>query len=508
VQGNHGSDGRHCGHAKWEVNEMNISAMEEPIGLTTLERLLAQDFAMLNHLAAEWVPPRFDVNGQRIVDVLIVGGGMCGVTAALQLRRLGIHNIRIIDAADKGLEGPWRTFARMETLRSPKHLTGPASGMPRLTFRAWYEAQHGSVAWDVLGYIPRLMWADYMAWFARVTGARVENGIRLETLNANDESWTAGLINGASGQREAVQARYVVLATGRENIAVPRMPELFRSFHHEGVLHTGDGAGRDLMSGKDVAVIGLGASAFDYAAEALEGGARRVTILGRSGKLSRVNKGKQIVYAGFTHGFPLLADKEKMEIFECIFRHGVAPPRGTVKRVMRHDNVRLALKSPVVDLQRADNVFHITTPRERLTADLIILGTGYRVDVAAATYLGSLSQSIRRWKDVVVSDDGNELRDFPYLGSCFEFQSRDGHDAAALSRLLCFNHAAMLSLGNLANDIPAVSEGAERLAKGLAASLYLEDKSTHFDRLRNYKEPELTGDEVPGLHSWWPDVEA
>jgi FAD-dependent urate hydroxylase len=490
---------------------MNTPDMAEPIGLAVLEQQLARDFARLNHPAAEWVPPRHDEKGQRIIDVLIVGGGMCGVTAALHLRRLGIHNIRIVDAADAGQEGPWRTFARMETLRSPKHLTGPASGMSSLTFRAWYEAQNGSEAWDVLDYIPRLMWADYLAWFARVTEASVENGMRLETLEANDETWTAGLVNVSSGRMEAVQARYVVLATGREDLAVPRIPEPFRQFHNDGVLHTGDAPGRNLMNGKDVVVVGLGASAFDYAAEALEGGARSVAILGRSDRLARVNKGKQIFYAGFTHGFPLLADKEKMEIFATIFRHGMSPPRGTVQRVMRHDNVRLALDSPVTELQRSSNVFQITTPHERIAADLIILGTGYRIDVAAATYLGSLSQSICRWKDVVPGHDGkdgNEYYNFPYLGSCFEFQPHDGQGPAALSRLFCFNHAAMLSLGNLANDIPAISEGAERLSKGLAASLYLQDKGTHLARLYDYVEPELLGDEVPGLHSWWPDVDA
>ena len=44
----------------------------------------------------------------------------------------------------KDFEGPWATTARMETLRSPKQLTGPALGLPALTFRAWYEAQFGT----------------------------------------------------------------------------------------------------------------------------------------------------------------------------------------------------------------------------------------------------------------------------------------------------------------------------------------------------------------------------
>lgn len=34
-----------------------------------------------------------------------------------------------------GKEGPWATYARMVTLRTPKHLTGLDYGMPSLTFQ-------------------------------------------------------------------------------------------------------------------------------------------------------------------------------------------------------------------------------------------------------------------------------------------------------------------------------------------------------------------------------------
>ena len=88
-----------------------------------------------------------------MADVAIVGGGMCGLAAAFALRRLGISNITHVDRRAEGLEGPWLTYARMNTLRSPKHLTGPAMGLPNLTFRAWYEAQ--GHAWEGLDRISR-----------------------------------------------------------------------------------------------------------------------------------------------------------------------------------------------------------------------------------------------------------------------------------------------------------------------------------------------------------------
>jgi cation diffusion facilitator CzcD-associated flavoprotein CzcO len=90
------------------------------------------------------VPERTGPDGKRVLDVLVVGAGMCGQTAGWNLLREGIRNIRVIDRNPHGQEGPWNTMARMPILRSPKHLTGPDLGVPSLTFRAWYEAQHGA----------------------------------------------------------------------------------------------------------------------------------------------------------------------------------------------------------------------------------------------------------------------------------------------------------------------------------------------------------------------------
>ena len=67
----------------------------------------------------------------------------------------------------------------METLRSPKQLTGPALGLPALTFRAWFEAQFGLEAWDALDKIPRLQWMDYLRWYRRVLGLDVRNEHRV-----------------------------------------------------------------------------------------------------------------------------------------------------------------------------------------------------------------------------------------------------------------------------------------------------------------------------------------
>ena len=475
--------------------------MTEPGNLAELETTLARDLDRLNLPANNWVPQRPAPNGDTLLDVLVVGGGMCGLTAAFALRRLGISNLRVIDAAPPGRQGPWRTFARMRTLRSPKHLTGPAMGLPNLSFRAWYEAQFGDAAWEDLGRIPTSMWADYVDWYGRVTGANVDFNVRLAGIEVSDNCIIANL-QSVSGE-SICHARRIVLATGREALAAPRIPPPLAPFLGETVFHTFDAPRSEQFAGRRVAVIGLAASAFDYAGLALESGASHVTIVGRKSAIPSINKAKQIVYPGFTIGFADLPDLQKLEIFAEIFEPGIAPPRDSVLRVTKHPNLEIRLNCEITTARKADGALEMETTSGAITADIVVLGTGFRVDVAADRALAAHAPHIKTWQHTVPDrPDFGELLDFPYLGPGFEFQPvSDAPEATAhmLNAMHCFNHTAMISLGNLANDIPAVSDGAERLAQAIARSLFLEDRDLHRQNLAGYVERELLGDESPGI---------
>src|SRR3989475_8548159 len=89
--------------------------------------------------AKAWIPPSTR-DGQPVHDVLVIGAGQAGLALSAALSQLGIAAV-LLDKAPLDFEGPWATTARMETLRSPKELTGPALGLPSLTFRAWFIAQ-------------------------------------------------------------------------------------------------------------------------------------------------------------------------------------------------------------------------------------------------------------------------------------------------------------------------------------------------------------------------------
>ena len=117
--------------------------------LHELKILVRRDLAFTDYPAHPWVPARHH-HGRRVLDVAIIGGGQGGLATAFGLMREKITKIEVFDRAAPGQEGPWVTFARMLTLRTPKHVTGPDLGLPSLTPRAWYEAKFGRAAWATL----------------------------------------------------------------------------------------------------------------------------------------------------------------------------------------------------------------------------------------------------------------------------------------------------------------------------------------------------------------------
>jgi len=154
--------------------------------------------------------------GGDLLDVLVVGAGMCGIAAAAALAFKGVRNLALIDQASHGLEGPWRTTARMRTLRSPKHLPGIALGIPSLSFRAWYEATRGLAAWDALYKIANDDWMDYLVWLTGVLALPLSSGVALRLLDHEGAHLLAELSDG-----RVLRARHVVLATGRDGAGGP-----------------------------------------------------------------------------------------------------------------------------------------------------------------------------------------------------------------------------------------------------------------------------------------------
>lgn len=112
------------------------------MSLEALNEQVKRDLSYLAFGGEDWVCPTPHPEGH-VYDTVIIGGGQCGLGVAFGLLRERISNILIIDENVEGYEGPWVTYARMMTLRTPKHLISIDLGVPSLTFRSWWEAQFG-----------------------------------------------------------------------------------------------------------------------------------------------------------------------------------------------------------------------------------------------------------------------------------------------------------------------------------------------------------------------------
>ena len=465
------------------------------VGLKALEARLCEDLAWLELPPGNWMPSHRQ-DGREVLDVAIIGAGMAGLAAAAALQRIGIA-ATLFDRAPAGYEGPWATTARMETLRSPKQLTGPALGLPALTFRAWFEAQFGVDAWQRLDKIPRLQWMDYLRWYRRVLALDVRNEHDVRAIVPRADGVVELDMESTLGHQNLL-ARRVVLATGRDGLGGAYVPEFAEGLPHARWAHSSDPFDAASLAGLRVGVIGAGASAMDSAATVLEAGAASVDLLIRRADIPRVNKGKGAGNPGLTFGFVDLPDDWKWRIRHYLHCEQTPPPRASTLRVSRHPNARFNLGCAILDVQSAGEELTVRTSKGVFSFDFMIFSTGFRIDWYARPEFAALAPHVRAWKDRYRPQPGEEdreLADSPDLGPAFELSEKTPGECPGLSRVHCFCYPAALSHGTVSGDIPAISDGATRLAQGIASLFYREDIQTHYDRLQAFSEPEVFGDE-------------
>jgi thioredoxin reductase len=201
------------------------------------------------------------------VDVLVVGAGPAGLTAAVELRRLGVPRVLVADreAAPGGVpRHSWHTGYGLRDLH--RVLSGPA-------------------------------YARALADAAVRSGAELRTGCTVTELRAGDDALSA-VLTSASGVEEARQAA-VLLATGcRER---PRAARLVPGDRPTGVLTTGELQQRVYLGGERLAgralVVGAEHVSFSAAVTLAHAGARVVALV--------TERERQQSYAAFRLGAAL-----------------------------------------------------------------------------------------------------------------------------------------------------------------------------------------------------------
>ena len=463
-------------------------------GLAALADAARHDLARLNYPPANWVPERTGPDGRRVLDVLVVGAGMCGQTVGWGLLREGIRNIRVIERAPHRREGPWNTTARMPILRSPKHLTGPDLGVPSLTFRAWYEAQHGSDGWARLYKIARLDWLDYLLWVREVVGLEVENGLALQALEPAGDLLRARLSNG-----EIVHARKVVMANGRDGSGGFRWPR-FPSFDpadpcRQGLVHhTLEEIDFGRLAGKRIGVLGVLATAIDNAATALEAGAREAICYARRQHLPQVNKSKGVSFPGFQRGQGMLDDDWRWKIYTYMLSAGSPPPHESVLRVQKLPGFSFRFAEPWIDVTVEGGGVTVRTTKATERFDAVLFGTGFDVDLSRVAELAAFTPNAKLWGDVRPAAEAKanpEAALYPYLGPGFEMRERTPGVTPRLGDIHLFNWGSIMSQGALAGDIPGLFVGATRVVQAISHGLFKADIARHVEAMHEQEDPEL-----------------
>jgi cation diffusion facilitator CzcD-associated flavoprotein CzcO len=466
------------------------------MSLEALNERVATDLSYLAYGGPNWVRPRSHSEGH-VYDVVIVGGGQSGLSIAFALLRERVSNILVIDENPEGYEGPWETYARMMTLRTPKHLTSVDLGIPSLTFRSWWEAQHGVEGWAKVDKIPRGDWMNYLRWYRKTLDLPVVNEVKLQLIEPTEECIHRLHVEGIGAISDTLLARKVILATGIQGGGEWHVPEMIsENLPTTLYAHTSARIDFEALKGKKIAVLGGGASAFDNANFALAEGAGEVHVFVRRKELPRINPIRQMEGSGMIERFAALEDRDKYEVMAHFFKHNQPPTNDTFERAASWPGFRMHLGAPWLAVEEAGDQAIVTTPQGKHSFDFLIISTGLLTDPAYRPELKLVEQHIARWGDryEAPAEVASPVLDaHPYLSPGFAFASRSEEGEKLLHGLFTFSYSALISFGVSASALSGMRFGVPKVASSVAEQLFLDDRETILEDYFTYKEQEFVG---------------
>ena len=463
--------------------------------LNQLNERVKADLSYIGFSNESWVTPTTHSEGH-VYDVIIVGGGQSGLSTAFSLLRERISNILILDENPAGYEGPWITYARMFTLRTPKHLPSIDLGVPSLTFQSWWRAQYGEEGWETLGKIPRHEWMNYLKWYREVLNLPVRNNVKLDAIQPiQDHLHRLHVVD--AGKQKTYIARKVVLATGIQGGGEWHVPDFIKQLPKSLYAHTSETIDFNLLKDKKIGVLGGGASAFDNANYALENGVKEAHVFVRRKQLPRINPIRQLEHSGLIERYHVLTDQEKYTAMSHFFKFNQPPTNDTFLRASTWKGFHMHLDSPWLEVKESKNGVTVVTPHAQFEFDYLIISTGLVSDPALRPELRYVNQYITRWSDVFTpeAEIANPLVDaHPYLTPEFAFTPNCEEGKAALRGIFSFNYSALISCGVSASALSGIRFAIPKLVKGIADELFAEDKQAIIQSYLHYDVEEFVAD--------------
>jgi hypothetical protein len=199
-------------------------------------------------------PQEFFLSTDRLLDVVIVGAGIAGLIHLHYAREAGF-DAQVLEAKP-GLGGLWRELP------------------------AWQDIQISAADWAIgelplAGPLQPQILANLQAWADRLA---LHDGIRFDSpVSRARHDGTRWVLDTPQGE---LRARHLVAASGGHN--TPLVPQLVRHDSRVREWHAAALHDPAQLAGRDVLVVGGGASAFDLIDQCLVHGARHIVWVYRS----------------------------------------------------------------------------------------------------------------------------------------------------------------------------------------------------------------------------------
>jgi FAD-dependent urate hydroxylase len=342
-------------------------------------------------------------------DVVILGAGPYGLAAAAHLRRAG---------ADAHVLGDpmsfWRGMPTGMLLRSNWTATCIAG------FRGpWsLDAYCAAVGAHIDRPVPLARFIEYGMWVQQQVVPDVDRRL-VDILDSDRDGFRLRLADGSR-----LTARRVIVAAGIKPFA--HRPAFAEGLPPEVASHTGDHRDLGRFSGARVLVVGGGQSALESAALLHEGGAQAEVVV-REDHLHWLHGGRYqrklgrlapLLYAPTDVGPMGLSRLVAVpDLFRRLPRRVQEPlayrsirPAGAAWLVSRLRNVPITMSQSIVSVSTTGEGLRVRfADGGQRTADHLLLGTGYRVDIARYPFLApSLLARVRRVNGYPVLSRGME----------------------------------------------------------------------------------------------------
>lgn len=311
-----------------------------------------------------------------MIDIAIIGAGPYGISIGAHAEKENL-NYKVFGLPMQF----WKVKMPPEMfIRTLIEYTGLSDPNNKYTIAAFAKEKGITLSYP----IRRTIWVDYGMWFIEKTNVDIQPTI-ITDITRTDNYYQLKTIEG-----KKYKAKHIVIAVGLTNAQY--IPKELCGFPKQLVSHSSEHTTFHKFSGKDIAVIGGGQSAWEAAGLANEAGANVHLIYRRPNRLSpdkNLNAEQQKLIGKYYS----LTDDEKAKVEEKFSRPTVSDfllplVEGKVKQIPNS-----SIKSIEIDKERKLKI--TTNKRLELTVEHVIAATGYRFSVHKLDFLHHIIDEIK-----------------------------------------------------------------------------------------------------------------